>query len=126
MITVFKRTDKDKQLTKNFKAGEFFCKCGKCEDQIISLDHVNKLQQLRDDFDKPILINSAYRCPEHNKAEGGSPNSRHTKGDATDIRVVGLSPKEVADRCEHFDGLGRYKTFTHIDSRGTKARWDFT
>ena len=35
-----------------------------------------------------------------------------------------MHPDEVADACEKFDGLGRYDTFTHIDSRGSKARWD--
>lgn len=47
------------------------------------------------------------------------------KGTATDIVVKGMTPDEVADACEKFDGLGRYDTFTHIDSRGKKARWDF-
>ena len=35
-----------------------------------------------------------------------------------------MDPDEVADACEKFDGLGRYDSFTHIDSRGSKARWD--
>jgi hypothetical protein len=47
------------------------------------------------------------------------------KGTATDIAVKGMSPDEVADCAEKlFDGLGRYDTFTHVDSRGKKARWD--
>jgi hypothetical protein len=35
-----------------------------------------------------------------------------------------MHPSEVQDACEKFDGLGRYDTFTHIDSRGSGARWD--
>ena len=47
------------------------------------------------------------------------------EGTATDIAVKGMSPDEVADCAEKlFDGLGRYDTFTHVDSRGKKARWD--
>ena len=31
----------------------------------------------------------------------------------------------VADIAEKlFDGVGRYDTFTHVDSRGLRARWD--
>lgn len=125
-IKIFKRGKDEKvQLTPNFKAGEFFCHCGKCQDQKIDLDHVKKLQKLRDSLNSSISINSAYRCPEHNKKVGGAPKSQHVDGTATDITVKGMKPDEVADASESFDGLGRYDTFTHVDSRGTKARWDF-
>lgn len=122
-IKKFKRGDKTK-LTPNFSAREFDCQCGKCPETLIDLDHVAKLQKLRDDLGCPIRITSAYRCPIHNANVGGSKNSIHMKGQATDIVANGMSPNEVADACEHFDGLGRYDTFTHIDSRGSKARWD--
>ena len=51
-------------------------------------------------------------------------SSQHKLGTATDIQVSGMHPSEVQDACEKFDGLGRYDSFTHIDSRGSKARWD--
>jgi hypothetical protein len=123
-VKTFKKGDKTK-LSANFSVAEFECKCGKCEETLINLDHVKRLQQLRDDLGSTITINSAYRCPAHNSAVGGEKNSMHMKGHATDITVKGMTPDEVADACEKFDGLGRYNTFTHIDSRGSKARWDF-
>lgn len=118
------------QLTKNFNSSEFDCPCSKCSETIIDLDHVENLQKLRDRLGKSIKITSAYRCSDHNKAIGGATSSRHLVGDATDITVAGLSPDQVADICEpSFNGLGRYDTFTHIDSRPLtakgKARWDF-
>ena len=122
-IKTFKRGDKTK-LSANFQAREFDCKCGKCSETSINLDHVAKLQKLRDDLGATITINSAYRCPAHNAAVGGEKNSMHMKGHATDIVVEGMKPDEVADSCEQFDGLGRYDSFTHIDSRGFKTRWD--
>ena len=123
-VKTFKRGDKTK-LSANFSVAEFECKCGKCDETVINLDHVKRLQQLRDDLGSTITINSAYRCPAHNSAVGGEKNSMHMKGHATDITVKGMTPDEVADACEKFDGLGRYNTFTHIDSRGSKSRWDF-
>lgn len=123
-IESFKRGDKTK-LSANFSVKEFECKCGQCEETLINLDHVQRLQQLRDDLGCSITINSAYRCPDHNEAVGGEKNSQHMKGNATDIVIKGMTPDEVADSCEKFDGLGRYDTFTHVDSRGRKARWDF-
>lgn len=123
-IKSFKRGDKTK-LSANFSVKEFECKCGSCPETLIDLDHVSKLQQLRQDLGRSIAINSAFRCSAHNSKVGGSPNSSHLKGTATDIAVKGMSPDEVADACEKlFDGIGRYDTFTHIDSRGSKARWD--
>lgn len=122
-IKTFKKGDRAR-LTSNFQAREFDCSCSKCSETLIDLDHVEKLQKLREDLNSPIHITSAYRCESHNAAVGGSKNSRHKVGDATDIQVSDMDPLEVQDACEHFDGLGRYDTFTHIDSRGYKARWD--
>jgi uncharacterized protein YcbK (DUF882 family) len=122
-IKTYKRNENIK-LSKNFHLSEWECKCGKCSETLVDMDHVSKLQQLREYLDSPIKITSAYRCPTHNKKIGGASNSRHMKGDATDIQVPGMNPLEVQDACESFDGLGRYDTFTHIDSRGYNARWD--
>ena len=112
------------KLSKNFHLSEAECKCNSCNETLVDLDHVKKLQQLREDLNASIKITSWYRCPSHNKNVGGSSNSIHKKGSATDIQVSGMHPHEVQDACEKFDGLGRYDTFTHIDSRGSKARWD--
>ena len=38
----------------------------------------------------PIIINSAYRSPQVNKAVGGAQNSNHLTGCAADIRVAGM------------------------------------
>ena len=120
-------------LTKNFSSTEFDCNCklASCKQTLIDLDHVKNMQILRDKLGKPIKQTCGYRCPEHNKAVGGVSNSQHVLGYASDIQVPGLTPDQVADLAEPiFNGLGRYDTFTHVDSRslqqkGVKARWDF-
>jgi len=122
-IKKYQKGDRTK-LTANFSVVEFDCSCSQCTETIIDLDHVAKLQQLREDLGSPIKITSAYRCESHNTAVGGVKNSQHTKGTATDIQVSGMTPSEVQDACDHFDGVGRYDSFTHIDSRGNSARWD--
>lgn len=114
----------DIRLSQNFHLKEWECKCSECTETLVDMDHVAKLQQLRYDLGSAITINSAYRCPSHNSAVGGAVDSQHLQGTATDIVVSDMPPDEVADACEKFDGLGRYDTFTHIDSRGSKARWD--
>mgnify|MGYP002708373798 CR=1 FL=1 len=43
------------------------------------------LDPLREKYGKPITVNSGYRCPELNKAVGGSKTSDHVKGFAADL-----------------------------------------
>ena len=124
------------QLTSNFSLEEFECKCG-CEmpefvkKNIIEL--AENLQVLRDAVGRLDLTN-AYRCKYHNADVGGSVNSQHLKGKAADIKSKTLSPNEIAVRTndlmknESFKlgGIGIYNTFTHVDIRGTRARWSKT
>lgn len=46
------------------------------------------LQPTRDEWGKPIVITSAFRCPDLNKAVGGVKNSYHLNGQAADIKVT--------------------------------------
>ena len=51
-------------------------------------DLVDKvLDPLREAWGGPIRVNSGYRCPELNKAVGGTPGSQHQRGEAADITV---------------------------------------
>lgn len=84
------------------------------------------LEVIRARFDKPILINSGYRSPEHNKAIGGSSASRHMYGLAADIRLPGIDPAEVASFADNelgAGGVGIYSSFTHVDIFGVDRRW---
>lgn len=45
------------------------------------------LDPLREAWGGPIRVNSGYRCPELNKAVGGTPGSQHQRGEAADITV---------------------------------------
>lgn len=120
------RKDYRTQLTANFKSNEFSCKGkGCCSKVLIDEKLVEYLQKIRNHFDKPIIINSGYRCAKHNKAIGGSSGSYHTKGQAADIVVSGVKPAEVAKYAESIGilGIGLYDTFVHIDTRTGKSFW---
>jgi len=122
------------QLTKNFSKSEFDCKCG-CEmpqELIPNVQKVaNQLQIIRNRVNVPIEVNSAYRCLFHNRSIGSKDTSQHVLGKASDITIQGYTPKQVANLVEELiesgdilqGALGRYKTFTHYDIRGRKARW---
>lgn len=83
------------------------------------------LQPLRDYIDKPITINSGYRCLKLNAAVGGVPTSQHVQGQAVDIKVAELSSFEIAqavlDLHLPYDQLILYNDFVHI-SIGTRDR----
>ena len=114
------------KLSENFNSTEFDCKCGAaCSSTLIDETLVALLQQIRNHFKKPITITSGYRCAAHNKEVGGATNSYHSKGQAADIVVYGVSPQEVAKYAESIGikGIGLYDTFVHIDTRTSKSFW---
>ena len=55
------------------------------------------LQPVRDHFDRPVTITSGYRSPELCVAIGSKITSQHTKGQAADFEVPGVSNMVVAE-----------------------------
>ena len=116
------------KLSNNFDSNEFDCKgAGCCNTTKISKQLVTYLQMIRNHFGKPVLITSGYRCAKHNAspAVGGAKNSKHTLGQAADIYIEGLEPREIAKFAESIGikGIGLYEDFVHIDTRTTKFFW---
>ena len=109
---------------KYFDREEFCCSCG-CGFDTVDYELLRVLEYMREHFDSPITITSACRCKDHNKKVFGSYASLHLQGRAADIVVKGVPPNVVAELAEQMEvgGLGRYKTFTHIDTRTGHARW---
>lgn len=115
---------------KYFERKEFRCKCGKCGGYPVepTWDLIDVLEKIREHFGSPVRINSGVRCVNHNKNVGGASRSQHLVGTAADIKVDGVSPAKVAEYAEtllpNTGGIGRYSTFTHVDVRKTKSRWN--
>ena len=120
---------------KYFTIDEFKCKCGKCElPKGMPTDSlIDTLVEIREYYNKPIVINSGYRCPSHNKAVGGASKSRHMQGDAVDFIVKDIPTKEVFKHVlqtynDKPFGIAlsiEFKGFVHLDTRGYKARWSY-
>lgn len=79
------------------------------------------LDLVRAHIDKPIHINSGYRCKELNEAVGGAENSYHMKGLAVDFRTN--SKKDIPKmydflkrniRILNIKELIKYDTFIHM------------
>lgn len=120
------KLDGNKALSLNFKVKEFACKDGS-DPVFIAPKLVEVLQQIRTYFGKAVTINSAYRTPPYNKKVGGVATSQHTYGTAADIKIAGVTPKQLYDYVDKLlgntGGVGLYKTFVHVDVREKKARF---
>ena len=68
---------------------------------------------------KPVMINSAFRCKEVNDAVGSKDSSQHRIGCAADIRVPSMTPDEVV-KAVIASGIGydqiirEFDRWTHI------------
>lgn len=110
----------------NFTPEELACK--HCGEYYHDPNFLDRLQALRIRWGAPLVLNSGHRCETHNRAVGGAKNSQHLKV-AADIRTTAY---DLAERRQlyalatavGFTGIGRAKTFLHVDNRpGKLTEW---
>ena len=121
------------QLSLHFNVREFRCSCGKSHETLLASELVDKLEALYTALNcSKIIVTSGYRCPEHDKAVGGTSSGQHTKGTAADVCCYGqdgqpISSKTVCCKAQDlgFGGIANITTsyqYTHLDVR-TGYRW---
>lgn len=84
-------------MAKYFKPEEFACKCG-CGFMAMKPSFVEKLDYARGRARVPFVVNSGARCPAHNEAEGGKPESEHLANDEGYAEGVDISTKNSSVR----------------------------
>ena len=85
------------------------------------------LEQVRKLINKPIIVNSAFRSKAVNDAVGSRDTSQHRIGCAADIRVPGMTPKQVVEACIKanipFDQIiEEFGSWTHISVPDSASR----
>lgn len=85
------------------------------------------LEQVRELVKKPITVNSAFRSKPVNDAVGSKDTSQHRIGCAADIRVSGMTPKEVVQACidaniPYDQIIEEFGSWTHISVPDMPAR----
>lgn len=113
------------EVKRYFRVKEFACKDG--TPVVFIDDHlVTILSILRTKIGRPVIINSGYRTPEHNKRVGGAKYSYHMRGMAADIKVEGMKAKELAKKLDEIVpnecGIIVYNNWVHFDVRHSKYR----
>lgn len=90
---------------------------------------LDDIDRLRDKMGIPLIINSGFRCDNHNADIGGSPTSKHRLGLASDISTKNLSSEQRYNLIKNayeigINGIGIYKNFVHLDHRrGAPSLW---
>ena len=85
------------------------------------------LEEVRALLNKPILINSGFRSKAVNDAVGSRDTSQHRIGCAADIRVPGMTPREVVEACiaaniGYDQIIEEFGSWTHISVPDSPAR----
>lgn len=127
------KTYKDVPLTDwrwpHFRPEELACRCQErgCRGEYWhDPEFLDALEALRALVRRPLVINSGHRCAVRNALVRGAPDSRHRRI-AVDISLAGHARHMLcrcAKRCG-FTGIGRGKTFIHLDRRAIPAEWTY-
>jgi len=93
---------------------------------------IRLLEQVRERFGA-LTVNSAYRDRLYNAAVGGVGDSLHAQNTAVDFVCATGTPadwfaflNDLRTAGAFRGGLGLYRTFVHVDTRGTNATWNHT
>lgn len=125
--------------TKNFNVKidqKIICTCGHpdCDKRSINQETLDRLQLVRDEYGKPMVITSGGRCPYHPyQAKKSDPNSGdHPKGRGVDIQVtsrVEFNRLAVIAGRQGFNAIGDGldRGFMHIGVRDGEhiASWGY-
>lgn len=110
---------------------ELACKDGTPYPEVFKVNGTGRkvafmFESIRQLYGLPIVIFSSFRTPEHNKKIGGAKRSQHLLGKALDLQpprgiTIDQFYNDIKLNAEKFGikGIGKYKTFVHVDVRDT-------
>lgn len=114
---------------RHFENKEFACPC--CGRNEMNNEFKELLDKAREIAGVPFVINSGFRCPDHNKEIGGSETSSHLKGLAVDIHIAGSRMRYKIVEALLAVGLARVgigDNFIHVDNdheKDEKVIWTY-
>lgn len=103
-------------------------RCRHCRTLVLDPGLIPALTALRGLWGEPMLVDCGYRCPAHNRAVGGAPDSAHLAGQAADIADPDGRLKAFCT-VERLEASGLYMedpaatpSWAHLQIRPTHAR----
>lgn len=107
--------------------------CHHCGVNGVGQPLLDALEAFRLKVGAPVIVNCAYRCPAHNAAVGGVPNSQHVLGKAADVQVAGKTSRELYELALHISfirglGVSDHAGYLHLDVRESilVSRWCYS
>ncbi len=104
-------------VSEHFSEEELACRCG-CGVNGVRPEFIAFLEEVREHLGRPMIINSAYRCPRHDSSPAIGGKGNHPQGLAVDLRcgdmryrlqlvssliACGCRRIEIAERYVHAD-----------------------
>lgn len=85
------------------------------------------LEQVRALINKPIIVNSGFRSKAVNDAVHSKDTSQHRIGCAADIRVHGMTPRQIVEKCvttglPYDQIIVEFDSWVHISIPDTPSR----
>jgi zinc D-Ala-D-Ala carboxypeptidase len=111
-----------------FTEEEMRCQCG-CDADGMHSEFMEKLTSLRADWGQPMVVTSAYRCPNHPIEAKKTKPGTHASGRAVDIAIQGEDAyKLLCAALGHcFSGIGVNQKgsarFLHLDDLTREEGW---
>lgn len=99
-----------------FEPSELECQCG-CGLNNFSPFLLDVINQIRERLGRPLIRESACRCPYHNRIEGGTDTSDHLTGEGIDLRAIHSHTRFVILDVGFGRGIRRIglaRTFIHL------------
>lgn len=120
----------DGRIVKNFTLDEMTNKQASDEIKLVLTPEVvefaQMMQELRNWYNKPMMVNSWYRTKLFNAKCGGASNSVHLDGRACDIGISNLTDlqfkhftdkwKQICKKHNKIGGINRYTWGMHFDN----------
>ena len=111
--------DDKKRIAPFLTHDEFKCKCSdkNCHFTLVDSQLIQSWHKLRKKWDKPLKVNSGFRCQSHNESVGGTSKSFHTKGSAIDIDTNSMNNSDklefISLARDFFKTVLEYESFIH-------------
>ncbi len=118
-------------MSKYFSASEFRACTPSCEIAQMDPAFLALLDKVREAAGIPLVLNSAYRSPEYEKAHYRKGTSAHCEGCAVDIRCNSSTNRYKIVKAALECGIPRIgigKTYVHLDNSPGHAQgviWDY-
>ena len=118
----------EKIVAKYFSYDEIKCRCKRpeCDAVDVSPGLLDIMDEIREEWGKPITVTSGSRCDFHNEKVGGVKKSRHLEGKALDVAVEPQDMLAFAALCQDkgITGIGLAKGWMHLERiRGKFRCW---